>query len=139
MTRSKFFIAEHKAKRAGLHWDIRFKMPKSNDWASFACRKKLPDNPGEKILAVRTHDHTEKEAIFVGTIESGYGAGTIKKWDGGSCDIIRYTPGRHISIDFKGSKLKGIYHFISTQMISKDSSGEKGESYLFFKGKIGDK
>lgn len=130
---SKFVVIEHKAKRAGLHWDLRFRMPKSKLWASFACRKQIPLTTGPKILASRTHDHTEKEALFTGKIESGYGAGTLKKWDSGSCKIERFTSS-HIVVDFKGSKLKGIYHLISTKTIYK-SEGAKG-GYLLFKGKI---
>lgn len=133
MTNSKFIVIEHSAKRAGKHYDIRFQIPKLNMWASFACRKEIPIKPGVKILAVRTHDHSQKEALFTGKIESGYGAGTLKKWDGGSCDIIKYSTS-HISIDFKGSKLKGIYHFVNTGVIDKKSKG--GKSYILFKGRV---
>jgi len=130
---SRFIIIEHKAHRAGLHWDLRFKLPSSTMWASFACRKKIPLITGPKILASRTKDHTEKEALFIGKIESGYGAGTLKKWDGGSCIIERFLPS-HIVINFKGSKMKGIYHLIATKTIYKEK-GTEG-SYLLFKGKI---
>ena len=33
--KSKFVIMEHHAKRAGLHYDLRFRMPNSDMWASF--------------------------------------------------------------------------------------------------------
>ena len=29
-TQSKFVVMKHEAKRAGLHYDLRFKLPKSN-------------------------------------------------------------------------------------------------------------
>jgi len=112
MTRSKFIVVEHNAKRARLHWDLRFRMPRSKNWASFAIRKGVPLKPGPKVLAVRTHDHTEKEALFLGTIESGYGAGTLKKWDSGDCIIHKYSPS-HIAVEFKGRKVKGLYHLIN--------------------------
>ena len=130
---SKFIVIEHDANRAGKHFDIRFQIPNSTSmWASFACRKIIPIKPGVKILAVRTHDHSQKEALFTGKIESGYGAGTLKRWDGGSCNIIKYSSS-HISIDFKGNKIKGIYHLINTGVIDKDYKGRK---YMLFKGKI---
>jgi DNA ligase D-like protein (predicted 3'-phosphoesterase) len=132
MTKSKFVIMKHEAKRAGLHYDLRFKMPSSKLWASFAVRKGVPTSPGQKVLAVKTHDHTEKEALFTGEIKEGYGAGKLTKWDGGSCDIIKYKTGS-MAIDFKGSKVKGIYHLISTGVIDKDY---KKQTYMLFKGKI---
>jgi len=133
MSKSKFVVMEHKAKKAGLHYDIRFKMPDSNMWISFACRKIPPTTLGKKVMVVRTHDHSEKEALLVGKIESGYGAGELKKWDSGSCEIQKFTPKRHMVVTFKGSKLKGTYHFLSTGVFSKE---DKGETYLFFRGKV---
>lgn len=130
--RSQFVVIHHKAKRAGDHRDLRFKMPKSSKWASFAIRKDIPTKPGQKVLAVRTHDHSQKEALFIGQIEKGYGAGTLKKWDGGSCIIHKYSSS-HIAIEFKGSKLKGLYHMINTGVI--DRKYDKAQ-YMFFKGKV---
>jgi bifunctional non-homologous end joining protein LigD len=132
MTSSEFVIIEHKAKRAGLHWDLRFKMPGSNMWASFAVRKGVPTETGVKRLAIRTHDHSRKEALMTGKIESGYGAGDLKKWDGGSCKIIKYSVA-HIAIDFKGRKVKGVYHLVNTGL--KDRKYE-GNQYWLFKGKV---
>ena len=129
---SRFIIVKHNAIKAGKHFDVRFEIPNSNKWISFACRKIIPTQPGVKILAVRTHDHSQKDALFTGKIESGYGAGTLKRWDGGSCNIIKYSSS-HISIDFKGNKIKGIYHLINTGVIDKDYKGRK---YMLFKGKI---
>ena len=65
---SRFIVTEHKAKKAGTHYDLRFQIPNSSKWASFACRKEIPTKPGQKILAVRTHDHSQKEALFIGKI-----------------------------------------------------------------------
>lgn len=132
-TKSRFVITEHHALKTGLHWDVRFRMPKSKMWASFACRKQIPLKPGTRILAVRTHIHSEKEALMTGTIEKGYGAGTLKEWDGGDCEIEKYTSA-HIVINFKGRKLKGIYHLINVAL----SGGKKykAQNYMLFKGKI---
>jgi len=130
MTKSKFVVVKHDAKRARLHYDLRFIMPKSKIWASFAVRKGVPTQPGVKVLAVRTHDHTEKEALMFGTIKQGYGAGRLQKWDDGDCIIHKYSPG-HISIEFKGRKVKGLYHMVSTGVMNKKEFKKK--SYMLFK------
>ena len=132
MNRSEFVVTEHKAKRAGLHWDLRFEIPKSDMWASFAVRKGVPLNPGTKVLAVRTHDHKRDEALLTGKLDTGYGAGTFKEWDRGTCIIHRYTIA-HMAIEFKGKKVKGLYHLVNTGVVDKNF---KGEQYFLFKGKI---
>lgn len=129
---SKFVIMKHQAKRAGLHYDLRFKMPKSNNWMSFSIRKGIPSGY-EKRLAVRTHDHSEKEALFTGEIKEGYGAGKLTKFDSGSCKILKYDPPRTIQIEFKGSKLKGMYHFVNIGVMNKKDF--KKQNYWFFKGR----
>jgi bifunctional non-homologous end joining protein LigD len=131
-TKSKFIVVEHNAKKARLHWDLRFIMPNSKIWMSFAVRKGVPLEPGQKVLAVRTHDHTEKEALMLGTIESGYGAGELKKWDDGACIIHKYSPS-HILIEFKGKKVKGFYHLINTGVVK--GQKYKSQQYMLFKGK----
>jgi len=132
MTQSEFVVTEHKAKRAGLHWDLRFVIPKSDMWASFAVRKGVPLNPGTKVLAIRTHDHKRDEALLTGELESGYGAGFFKEWDRGKCIIHRYTIA-HMAIEFKGKKVKGLYHLVNTGVTDKNF---KGLQYFLFKGKI---
>lgn len=136
MTKSKFIIVEHDAKRAGKHFDLRFKKPNSELWDSFAVRKGVSTEVGKKVLAIKTTLHTEKDALFLGKIESGYGAGILKKWDSGSCTIIKYHPS-HIVVDFNGKKIKGIYHFINLAM-NKGVSGKefKNQQYWLFKGKV---
>lgn len=130
-TQSKFVVMKHEAKRAGLHYDLRFKLPKSKDWDSYAVPKGVPTASGQKALAIKTTIHSEKEALLTGNIKDGYGAGRLTKWDGGSCTILKYSD-RHISIDFKGSKVKGVYHLISTGVMDKDFNKP---TYLIFKGK----
>lgn len=133
MFKSKFIIVEHHAKKARLHWDVRFQLKNSNNWASFAVRKGVPLKPGKKVLAVQTRTHSTKEALFLGTIKDGYGAGKLKKWDDGNCIVHKFGPG-HILVDFKGKKVKGLYHFISTGVM--DRSQYKLKQYMLFKGKL---
>lgn len=131
-TKSRFILIKHEALRAGLHWDLRFKIPGKQDWDSYAIRKGIPTG-SEKRMAIRTTIHTEEEALYLGKIPPGeYGAGELFKWDSGSCEILRYEPGRHIVIRFHGSKIYGIYHFINLSRLKKGSENQ----YYFFKGKI---
>lgn len=130
--KSRFVFMKHEALHAGLHYDLRFKIPGESDWDSFAIPKGIP-NGNKKVLAVRTTIHSQADALFTGKIPTGeYGAGTITKVDSGSCDIIRYEPEKHIVIRFNGSKLNGVYHFINMKKIGKGSE----KQYLFFKGNL---
>jgi bifunctional non-homologous end joining protein LigD len=128
MANSRFVIIKHEAKRAGLHYDFRFKLENSKMWASFAVPKGVPTTAGKKVLAVRTPDHTEADALFTGHQESGYGAGDFTKWDSGSCEILKMTD-KHISLKLNGSKVKGVYHMFNI------AKGTKQKQYYFFKGK----
>lgn len=127
-----FVLIKHHAKRAGLHTDLRFEIPRTKSWASFVLHT-IPKDIGKKVLTIRTNNHSKKNALFTGTIKKGYGAGTLKKIDGGKCDIIKYTD-KHIVIEFKGTLLKGLYHFVNIGIIRKGTGNQK--KYLFFKGKI---
>jgi hypothetical protein len=131
---SRFIVVKHDAKKARLHYDLRFVMPNSKIWISFAVRKGVPESQGKKVLAVRTHDHSEEEALMLGTIESGYGAGTLTKYDDGRCTILKFTPS-HMIVDFNGRKIKGVYHLINIAKVSKRKSDYKKREYILFKGK----
>jgi len=126
---SRFILIEHLAKRSGRHFDLRFRKPNSKDWDSFATKKEMP--PTKKIMLIRTTIHTEEEALFVGRIPEGYGAGILKKVDEGECIIKKYKS-YHILAEFKGKKLNGIYHFFQPKGIE-EKFGKN--SYLFFKGR----
>jgi len=132
MINSSFIVVKHDAKKARLHYDLRFVMPNSKLWISFAVRKGVPEKAGEKVLAVRTHDHSEEEALFLGKLESGYGAGTLTKYDDGKC-IIEKFKSSHMIIDFKGKKIKGVYHLINVGLFDK-SKKYKHQQYIIFKG-----
>ena len=133
-TKSRFVVMEHDAKKARLHYDVRFVMPNSKLWASFACRKPIPLQPGTRILAVRTHDHGEEEALMLGTIPEGsYGAGVLKDWDHGDC-IVEIFKSSHMAVTFKGKKMKGLYHFINIGNV-KGKSAYKNQDFMLFKGK----
>lgn len=70
-------VQEHKADKAGKHYDVRMVSPggKAYSWAT----RYEPLKSGKKNLLVRQPDHTAEYALnFSGKIDSGYGKGTVK-------------------------------------------------------------
>lgn len=130
---SKFVLMEHKTLRKGHdHEDLRFKIPNSNNWDSFALPKSVPQG-SEKKMIIRTTIHSESNALYTGSIEQGeYGAGNISLKDSGTCTIYKYEPNKHIVIKFNGKILNGIYHFLNLKNLRK---GEKNQ-FWFFKGNL---
>ena len=116
---SEFVVMEHDAKKAGHHFDLRFKLPNSNMWASFAIPKGFPKECSKKYLIIKTKDHTKKEAFLTGKIEEGYGAGTLKIFDKGKCTILKWHESTHIILDFEGIKIKGVYHILKPDTLKK--------------------
>jgi len=132
-TKVKFIVHDHDAKRAGKHQDLRFQKPNDmKNWLSFAVRKGVPTKPGSRVLAIKTNLHSEEEALFIGEIPEGeYGAGTLKVFDEGMAIIKMYKPA-HISLEFKGKKIKGLYHLINIGVTR--NTKYKQNQYLLFKG-----
>ena len=122
----KFMIHSHDARRAGQHWDLR--LGYGGGLESWACRK-LPDlieEKTKKILLIRQPTHDPDWFDFTGEITDGYGAGKVSIWDKGNYDLIKWTSGI-ITVNFHGTKLKGIYH-IKAWNFQKDH-------WLMFRGK----
>jgi len=132
---AKFVLHKHAALVRGTHLDLRFEIPNSKNWASFAMNEFPPLEPGKRLYIVRTNDHSPTEALFLGNIPEGeYGAGKISLEDSGKCEIIKYS-NAHIVIDFKGKKLKGIYHLVNTAQFGRRRSYNR-KVFAFFKGKL---
>lgn len=74
--RTRLVIQKHIADKAGKHYDMRLhdKNGKAHSWV-------IKSLPGEKdrILAIRQPTHRTSYSNFEGTIESGYGKGTVNK------------------------------------------------------------
>jgi bifunctional non-homologous end joining protein LigD len=105
VVRPGFVVHEHHARR--LHYD--FRLERDGVLKSWAVPKGIPEDPGEKRLAIETEDHPLEYISFEGTIPEGeYGAGTVSIWDRGSYEPLRWDD-REIEVMLSGSRLKGRY------------------------------
>jgi len=129
---SEFILVVHNAIKRGKHFDLRFEEPNSKNWASFSMNQQPPTKEGEKIYITRTTQHSREQALFTGKIPEGtYGAGILKKVDGGNCEVMKYT-NSHIVVNFEGKKLRGVFHFVNMGVIRHNY---KSKVYSFFKAK----
>lgn len=76
-------VQEHKAERAGKHYDLRLVDPWTGQAHSWAIPKAKLPAPGDKALAIQTPTHTADYALRFGAgapkpILKGYGKGTVQ-------------------------------------------------------------
>ncbi len=103
-----YSIQEHKAKRAGKHYDLRLG-PQGLSWAIRNWPK-----PGQKSLAKQTDDHSLDYYNFSGKIPTGYGAGTVKALEHGKTEVLKSTPNK-ISFITRDRYLPKRYSLIKTK------------------------
>ena len=128
---TKFVVMDHNAIKAGPHQDLRWRIPGSHMWESFAMKKGIPLVKGKKHLAIQTKKHNEYGATFTGEVKrQEYGRGTLELFDSGKCTILKQSS-RHIVINFEGKKVKGIYHMVVVAKGKKEGYND----YLIFRGK----
>ncbi len=102
---SRFVIHEHSAR--SLHWDLR--LEHAGVLASWAVPKGLPETPRENHFAAATEDHPLEYLDFEGEIPRGeYGAGTIKIWDRGTYDELKWEA-RKIEVALHGHRVEARY------------------------------
>ncbi len=118
-----FVIHEHAAKK--LHYDLRLEMGSPPVLESWAVPKEPPAEKGVKRLAIQVEDHAMGYAKFHGTIEEGYGKGTVKIWDCGKYELIDKKPDK-IVFALHGKKLKGEYVLLRFKT-------DKKNTWLFFR------
>jgi len=103
--KSVFVVQEHHARK--LHYDLR--LEREGVLKSWAVPKGIPEETGEKRLAVETEDHPLEYGRFEGTIPEGqYGAGTVSIWDKGTYQVKIWQEDK-IEFSVKGQRLTGTY------------------------------
>ena len=121
-TNPRFVVQQHSARN--LHWDFRLEM--DGVLKSWAVPKQPPRRKNLKRLAIQVPDHPLSYAKFEGTIEEGYGKGTVKIWDNGTYKLLKKDKEK-IEIENKGKKLKGKYVLVNAKL------GKDKKNWLFFK------
>jgi len=99
-----FVVQEHHATH--LHWDFRLQIGRV--LRSWAVPKEPPLVDGVKRLAILVDDHALSYAKFEGSIDEGYGKGTVKIWDSGIYEMESEHDNKFVFV-LHGKKLKGRY------------------------------
>jgi bifunctional non-homologous end joining protein LigD len=106
----RFVVQEHHA--SSLHWD--FRLEHDGVAASWAVPKGVPEEKGQRRLAVQVEDHPVAYMKFEGEIGKGrYGAGKVLIWDEGDYDLEKWEDDK-IVVDLHGKRLRGRYALIRT-------------------------
>ena len=110
------------------HFD--FRLEKDGVLKSWAIPRSIPQNAGEKRLAIEVEDHDLDYADFEGEITEGYGKGKVKIWDRGYYLADKWEE-NEILLELKGNKVKGKYALIRT----KGSKADDNRQWLLIKRK----
>ena len=119
---NSYLVQKHEATR--LHYDLR--LERDGVLVSWAVPKGLPEEKGDKRLAIQTEDHPLEYGGFEGTIPRGlYGAGHVEIWDRGFYVPIRWQSDK-VEVVIVGERIKGRYELVRF--------GKAGENeWLLFK------
>ncbi|NMB78131.1 MAG: ATP-dependent DNA ligase [Methanomicrobiales archaeon] len=101
----RFVLHDHAAKHH--HFDLRIEH--DGVLKSWAVPKGLPENPGDRRLAIAVEDHDLSYAGFEGTIPEGeYGAGRVSIADAGTAEVLAWGEER-IEVILSGRRFLGKY------------------------------
>jgi DNA ligase D-like protein (predicted 3'-phosphoesterase) len=106
-----FVIQKHAA--TSLHYDFRLEV--DGVMRSWAVPKGPSLDPSDRRLAMEVEDHPMSWNEFEGVISSGYGSGTVIRWDEGSYrnttpdaqDMAEALDGGYARFVLEGHKLRG--------------------------------
>lgn len=85
-------VQEHKADRAGLHYDLRLNPSNTSDAFSWAIRTTSLPMPGQKVLAVEQPTHSSSYMGWSGKIDEGYGAGEVRSIIDEDVEVLKSEP-----------------------------------------------
>jgi DNA ligase D-like protein (predicted 3'-phosphoesterase) len=121
---ARFVLHEHFAK----HHHFDFRLERDGVLKSWAVPKGMPEQTGERRLAIETEDHPLDYIDFTGTIPEGqYGAGEVKIADHGNYELLTWTTDR-IEFVLHGELLAGKFLFLRFK-----KAGEK--EWIVMRGK----
>lgn len=119
--RSIFVCQRHRAR--ALHFDLRLEV--DGVLVSWAVPRGPSADPADKRLAIRVDDHALEHADFEGAT-GGDRPGSVIVWDRGTYDhrttdaagsrqaIRAALDTGHVTVDFDGAKLRGLYALTRT-------------------------
>lgn len=113
-TTVRYVVHEHHAKKAGLHYDLRFMV--NGRGISFVIPKHHMPAQGEQLRAIHQPDHVEEFFDFEGIIPDGqYGAGFVKIAAAGQMDVLECGPDKVVFDIWDGPKeFQGRFVMFST-------------------------
>ena len=121
---NSYVVQRHEATR--LHYDLR--LERDGVLVSWAVPKGIPEETGNRHLAIQTEDHPLEYGGFEGTIPMGqYGAGSVEIWDRGFYVPVKWMDDK-IEFVLAGERIKGRY-----ELVRFEKAGEN--EWLLFKKK----
>lgn len=105
---ARFVVQKHAARK--LHYD--FRLERDGVFKSWAVPKGVPEQAGDKRLAIQVDDHALEFGDFEGTIADGkYGAGRIEVWDRGRYEVGDWQDD-HVLFTLHGQRYQGRFRLI---------------------------
>jgi len=113
MQKKKIFVVQfHRASRD--HYDFRLQIGRV--LKSWAVPKEPPLVEGVKRLAILVDDHELSYATFEGSIDGGYGKGSVKVWDHGTYEMESEHDNKFVFV-LHGKKLTGRYTLLKFEKV----------------------
>ena len=123
-TGNSYVVQKHDATR--MHYDLR--LERDGVMVSWAVPKGIPEEPGDRRLAIQTEDHPLEYGGFEGAIPRGqYGAGSVEILDRGFYVPVKWLDDK-IEFVLAGERIKG-----RSELVRVEKAGDN--EWLLFKKK----